>query len=298
VIGRSGRIILLAAAFCAVAATAAWCEVVFLDDGTILIGAIIGTDAGGTRYLAFDREIKVASQDIKRSEKDLKSLEGLPLTVELMDGSVLRGTIADYDPEIGLFLDISFGVLTVPNQSIKSIVDPARRLRFSGPPFMARAGASWYFPILDSAAGFGSSIALDAAAHWSLPYFRGLTVGLDARYSFADFLAVDTVQYSFASLQPEIGYSILFFRTNEDWTRMLMPFLSIGAGPVYVNLSDPSAYPSQLGELCLGFVFKLGLDIEIYQGWGLRLQGRGDLYLQQESPFVSISAGLMASYDR
>jgi hypothetical protein len=297
VIGKKAMGLLFWAVFCSAAAPV-WSDVIFLDDGTLLIGTIIGTDAGGTRYSAFEREIKVPSQDIRRSEKDLKSIEGLPLTVELMDGSVLRGTIADYDPEIGLFLDISFGVLTVPNQSIRAIVDPARRLRFSGPPFMARAGISGYFPVFASAVGFGPSIALDMTACVALPFFRGLTAGLDVRYSFADFLVVDTVEYSFVSLQPEIGYNLLYFRTNEDFTRMLMPFASIGAGPVYVSQSDPSGYPSQMGELCLGIVLKIGVDIEIYQGWGLRLQERNDIYLQQGSPFVSVSIGFMIAYDR
>jgi len=270
----------------------------FLDDGTILIGTIIGTDSGGTRYLAFEREIKIASQAILRTEKDIKTLEGLPLTVELMDGSILHGTIADYDPEIGLFLDISFGVLTVPNQSIKSIVDPEWRIRYSGSPFLARAGISVYFPILDSAAGFGPSIAIDFAAEWSVPLLRGLTAGFDARYSFADFLLVEASEYSFISVQPEASYRILSLRTREDWLRLFSPFVSIGAGPVYISLTDSTGFLSNMGELSLGFNAKIGLDMELFQGWGIRLQGRTDLYLQQGSPFIQLSVGLMATYDR
>jgi len=191
-----------------------------------------------------------------------------------------------------------FGVLTVPLQSIKEITDPARRVRYAGTPLLVRAGASYYFPLLDAAAGFGPSIAIDLAAEWSIPLLRGLTAGFDARYSFADFLAVDTVQYSFISVEPEASYRMLFLRTRTDWIRNLSPFISAGAGPVYVNLVDPAGYPGQIGELSLGFNVKLGLDVDLYNGWGFRLQGRSDLYLQQGRPFLSLSFGLMASYDR
>jgi small nuclear ribonucleoprotein (snRNP)-like protein len=275
-----------------------WSEIVFMDDGTIYIGSIIGAESGGMRYLAYGREESLRSDAIQRTEKDLKVLEGLPVTVELMDGSLLRGTIADFDAEIGLFLDIAFGVLTIPNQSIKSIVDPARRVRYAGTPFLVRGGASFYFPILDAASRFGPSIAVDLDAEWSVPILRGLFAGFDARYSFADFIPVATAQYGFTSVAPEVSYRFLFLRTREDFLRSLTPFVSVGMGPVYVSLVDTTAYPPVMGELSLGINAKLGLDIDFWEGLGIRLQGRGDLYIQQGSPFISLSAGLMVSYDR
>lgn len=273
-----------------------WSDVVFMDDGAIIIGSVLGAESGVMRYQAYGREVRLQSRDIWRTENDIKALSALPVTVELMDGSLLRGTVADYDPDVGLFLDITFGVLTIPNQSIKSIVDPARRVRYAGTPFLVRAGASYYFPILGDASMFGPSFAIDLAAEWSIP-LRGLSVGFDARYSFADFLPSGTVHYSFMSVEPELSYRMLFLRTRDDWLSALTPFISTGAGAMYVNLVDPSGYPNNTGELCLGFNAKLGLDIDFFKGWGLRLQGRGDLYLQQGSPFISLSAGLMASYD-
>jgi len=275
-----------------------WSDVVFSDDGAIFIGTIIRPEPGGMRYLAYGREVLLPSGSIQRSESDLKVLQGLPLTVELMDGSVLRGTVADFDPEIGLFLDISFGVLTVPLQSIKAVTDPVKRVRYAGSPFIARAGASCYFPILSAASSFGPSLGVDVAAEWSIALLRGLSAGFDARYAFADFLPSSTVQYSFLSVAPEASYRMLFLRTRADWLRNLTPFVSAGVGPVYVNLADPGGYPSQMGELSLGVNLKLGLDIDLFKGVGLRFQGRSDLYLQQGSPFVLLSLGIMASYDR
>jgi len=292
------RAFLVAAVLGAAISVPLWSDVVFTDDGTILIGTIVRAEPGGMRYLAYGRETVLPSGRIQRSEGDLKALEGMPLTVELMDGSSLRGTFADFDPEIGLFLDISFGVLTVPIQSIKAVVDPVKRLRYAGSPFIARAGASYYFPVLGAASSFGPSLGIDVAAEWSVPLLRGLTAGFDARYSFADYLTSDTAHYSFASVVPEASYRMLFLRTRADWLRNMTPFVSAGVGPVYVNLTDPGGSPSQMGELDLALNVKLGLDLDFFKGIGLRLQGRGDLYFQQGGPFILISAGLMASYDR
>jgi hypothetical protein len=288
----------IVAALILTATSPLWSETIFIDDGAILIGSIIGAEAGQVRYLAYGREVKVQSDRIQRTEKDLKALENLTVTVELMDSSLLKGTVSDYDSEIGLFLDIDFGVLTIPNQSIKAIVDPARRVRYAGTPFIARAGASCYFPILDGAALFGPSVAIDTAAEWSIPFLRGLYAGFDARYSFAAFLPAATAQYSFVSVEPEASYRMLFLRTREDFLRSLTPFISAGIGPVYVGLVDPTTYPSTMGELNLGMNVKLGLDVDFWEGLGARIQGRGDLYFQQGSPFISLSVGLMISYDR
>ncbi len=286
------------AALCSAVAASGWSDVLFLDDGTIIIGTIIGTDSEGARYLAYEREIKLASKNIRRSEADLKVLEGLPLVVELMDGSILRGAIADYDPEIGVFLDISFGVLTVPNQSIKSIVDPARRLRYAGSSFLARAGASLYLPILDSAKRFGPDFSIDLAAEWAIPFVRGLTAGFDARYSFVDFKSTGNAEYSFISVSPEVSYRLLSLHTREDWLNSFVPFVSVGAGPVYISSEDSTGSFSHLAELDFGLNAKIGLDIELSQGWGIRAQGRSDLYFQDGDPFISLSVGLLASYDR
>jgi hypothetical protein len=294
----------IAKAFLAVAALGMatafplWSDVVFTDDGAILIGSIVRPEPGGLRFLAYGREYSLPSANIQRSESDIKVLDGVPLTVELMDGLVLRGVFADYDPDIGLFLDISFGVLTIPIPSIKSVTDPVRRLRYAGSPFFARVGGAYYFPVFDAASSFGPSFGIDVAAEWSVPFLRGLSAGFDARYAFADYLPSAAAHYTFISAQPEASYRMLFLRTRSDWLSNLTPFVSAGMGPVYVSLADDSQSPPQMGELDLGLNLKLGLDIDVFKGFGLRLQGRGDLYFQQGGPFVLFSVGLLASYDR
>jgi hypothetical protein len=290
---RTASILLFSAALC----SAAWSDVLFLKDGTILIGTIVSSGAEGTRYQAFGREVTLLPQDIKKTAADVKALEHVPLTVQLMEGSVLHGTVADYDPEVGLFLDISFGVLTIPVASIKAIMDPTTEVRHSGSSFGIRAGGSWYFPILDAAKSFASSPAIDLSAQWRLPFLLGLTAGFDARYSFSSLVSSGSAKYSFISVEPEVGYRLLVWRNNQNLMRIFTPFVSLGAGAVYVNLSDPSASPEQQGEMNLGFNAKTGLDVELAAGWGLRLQGRADLYLQKKSPFLSLSAGLMATFD-
>lgn len=268
-------------------------EVVFNEDGTILIGTIVKSEEGRSTYQSFGREIVVESSRIIRSEASAESLIELPVTVTLMDGSVLHGTIVDFDPEIGVFLDISFGVLTIPSASIKSLIEPAQNRRYSGSPFSAKLGASWYLPIGALAEDFSSSLRIEGMACYSLPWGRGLAAGLDLSYSFANFTARTDVDYDFIALQPLVSWHYLDWRTKSSFARIFSPFAELGFGPVFIETDDTTGTVDKLGEMSLGAFAKLGCDLDLFKGLGLRAQLRFDAYFQKGAPFMAVSAGIL-----
>jgi hypothetical protein len=272
-------------------------DVFFTDKGAILIGTIVKSATGTTTILDRGNEKSIPSASILRSEPSTDALKDLPVTIELMDGSLIRGKISDFDADIGIFLDISFGVLTIPNQSVKTVIDPAQRRLYAGPPAHALLGASYYFPVFGANADFGPALRAEGSADWALPGLRGANIGFDASYSFTDFIPSDLVDYSFTSLQPTISYRWLDARLRKDFLKILTPFASIGAGPAYVLASQPGTYPERIGELTVGALFKAGVDIDAFKGLGLRVQGRADVFFQQGAPFTTLSVGALFSYD-
>ncbi len=268
-------------------------EVVFTEEGFIFIGTIIQTEQGYSSYQFMDREVRLMASRIIRTEADIDVLTDLPVRVELMDGSILRGTIVDYAPDIGIFLDIDFGVLTIPKASIRSIIEPMQGRRYSGNPFQAKAGASWYFPIGESSGSFGSAIRIEGLGAYSISGIRGLSIGLDFTYSFTNFNAVPSVDYAFITLEPFVSFRYLAWRTKPSIIRILTPFAELGAGALYVRATDPFSVPSMFGELCAGAFIKTGFDFELFKIFSLRAQLRFDSYLQNDKPFLALSAGIL-----
>lgn len=271
-------------------------EVVFTEDGRIVIGTIVKSEEGLSTYQSLGGEVVLESSRIVRSESSAESLTALPVIVELMDGSVLRGKIVDFDPDIGIFLDISFGVLTIPSASVGSIVEPIQNRRYAGSPFGARLGASWYLPVGGLAADFSSALRIEATASYSLPRLRGLAAGLDLSYSFADFTARSDVDYGFIALEPLVSWHYLDWRTKSSFAKVFAPFAELGLGPVYVEVDDTSGTLDKLGEICLGTFAKLGCDLDLFSGFGLRAQARFDAFFQKGQPFMAVSVGILGGF--
>ena len=259
-------------------------EIVFTEQGYIVIGTIVKTEAGYSTYSSMGRVEVLKSSEIIRSESSLEALAGVPVQVELMNGSTLRGTISDFDPDIGLFLDISFGVITVPNASVKAIIEPKQRGRYTGSPAQVRAGASYYYPLGALGEDFSPDLRIEGMAAFSLGAPRGLSAGIDVAYSFAKFIPSAQAAYSFVSAEPMLSYRWLGLRTKSTLAQAFAPFLELGGGAVYVKVDDPSGFPPTLGELNPGAFAALGCDVFIFKELCLRLQGRFDAYSRRGSP--------------
>ncbi|MFA6504624.1 MAG: hypothetical protein WCT14_00930 [Treponemataceae bacterium] len=276
---------------------AVWADVVFLRDGRILIGTIAGTIDGGVTYKVAGETVSVDVNNIVRTERELSALASMPIEVVLKDSSVIRGKIADYDEELGLFVDISFGTLTIPLATIAEVVDPQRRTKYSGAAFQVRAAGGVYSPVLSGADTFGPSWTAQLGASWSLPFMRGLSGGLTVSYSGADYKK-GGVNYAFLSVRPEISYRYLAFRLKDGFSSRFTPIVSLSAGPAYIDVNDSSSTPSRYGQLAAEIGLSAGVELSIAAGISARIEAFVDAYTQKSGPFVTAGALISISYEQ
>ena len=278
------------------AALSANAEVLFLNDGEIIIGDIENQAEGGVAYSAFGRRIVVDVAQVYKTDTKLSVLFERKTSIELRDGTSFQGKVADYDKEIGLFLDIGFGVLTIPTSSLKSVIDPVRRVRYAGAPWQVQAGGSFNAPLLDSSTYFGAFGGFEAGGSWSIPALRGLCAGAELVYALPNYTYSSRLSYSLWSFMPTATYKHLDLRMREDWLGMFVPYASLSAGPAYIAVKDSGASPSSYGNLTFGLKAALGLEFFPLPSYFLRLEARGTTYLQSGTPFYAFGAALLAGY--
>lgn len=294
----SGRRIFLFFVFLASFAVPAIADVLFLTDGKILIGSIIGPVEGGVAYTVFDQRVVLGTGKISRTEKDLKTLAEVNVDIRLKDGSTIRGKVVDFDEEIGLFVDIGFGILTIPIPAVSEIVEEEVRVRYAGSSVQLRAGGGTYFPLFLSAGNFGPSWTSSVGGLVALPFARGLYTGLSFSVSGADYLLSDSVSYLFASVAPEIEFRFLGLSMRKDFLRFFTPYLSLKGGAAYISMTDPSLNPRTDGSLTGFFGLSTGLNLAVAKGFALRLNLFADCIVQETFPFLSTGISLFVCYDK
>jgi small nuclear ribonucleoprotein (snRNP)-like protein len=271
-------------------------EVLFLNDGTILIGTLKGVSVAGAEYEAFGLTVILQPDDFYRDSATLEEIADLPVDVILTDGTLIQGTIADYDPDIGLFIEMSIGMLTLPPTSIGKIIDPARSLLYWGPDAQVRAFGGAYWP---SNGLFGISATAGASIEVKVPWVRGLFAGVSLEYRFLGYQSSDDLSFALYQLTPIIGYRLLLFRTAGGFLSAFVPFASAGFGFTFVSVEDlrEGVYPSSYGGLVGHIGVEAGFEIEIAEGFGATLSGRYSMVFQAGSPFGAIDVLLAASYE-
>ena len=220
------------------------------------------------------------------------------LQVTLRDGSVLQGLIVDFDVDIGLFIDIGFGVLTLPTTAIARIVDPVTVRRYEGASFDAYSFGGVFWPVGPIAAYFGFSWQAGAGAEWAIPLLRGLYGGVQLSLTGLDYLPDATVGYFMAGVKPVVTFKYLGWQTDAGLLGRFVPYASFGAGPVYIAVSDPAAYPSSYGSITFDLTLAAGSYIRIFDGLLARLEGSASLVMQQTTPFISLGVNLAIAYER
>jgi len=104
-----------------------WADIFSLRNGIILVGKIIGLNEGYVEIEVYGTKIKLAVDEILRTESNFSSLKGKTIDIELKDKTIIKGKFQDYDPDIGFLFEIDFGVITVPLTNIKKIEDPLQK---------------------------------------------------------------------------------------------------------------------------------------------------------------------------
>jgi hypothetical protein len=291
------KIIAAALCLCLCRASCAWSELLFIDDGRILFGAIVGASAGKVIYKVDGAELSLKAESILRSETDISAIADMDVEVRLRDASVIEGRISSCDENGDLAIETSFGPQSLPSSIIAAIIDPKAVPGHSGGAMILRAGGGAYAPLFSGSSLFGPSWTTTAGASWALGFAPGLYAGFDVSYAGADYLA-GGLGYSFASLRPELSYRLAPSRGKSSLLGRLTPLLSVSGGPAYVALSGATTTPSSYGNLTAEFGLSAGLEIAIAAGVAARLEGRADAYVQADAPFVTLGGNLSIAYQR
>jgi hypothetical protein len=279
-------------------AGAASADVIRLQDGNIYLGKIVSTQTGAVTLQAFGKTIQVPSAHIVKTEGDFTVLSGQLVEVILMDGSVIRGNIKNYDEEVGLFVELGIGELTIPLGSLRAIEDPKQRTRYRGFPVQAGLTGGIFFPVGTVASSFSSGFVGSLFAEFSLPFLRGLFAGLDGSQYFISYLPRTDLTYSITTATFGPFYRVLELRSSTlPVLRDLVPWVGLGGGIAYVGVKDLATL-SAFGEMDPVYFASAGLDFYIGENVLIRLSTRW-LSLQQATQLLhlpSVEIGVAASF--
>lgn len=272
-------------------------EVVFLRNGDVLIGKITSAGSGTVTIQTFGDERKVPSKDILRSEPGLSDIKDLALQVILKDGTSIRGKLTDFDEEIGLFVDIGFGILALPITAIDKIVDPSVVVHYGG-----------YRHIL----GVSGGVAFPPGGDYGLGYHGALTGELQlARlrelYALASFAWMDPgytgdvgVSLQTWSLLVGIRYKFVAFGEIFPALEILTPYATLAAGGSLVTLFDTRAVAlvDQRGLLTSSLAASVGLEWKLPASLSLRTEGGANFIFQTSGVFIApkVSAGIFIGF--
>jgi hypothetical protein len=271
-------------------------DVIRMEDGTIYLGKVVKAEEGGIMLEAFGKELRVSPSAILRSESDYETLRAQPVEVLLKDGSVIRGKVKDYDTDIGLLVDIDFGALTIPLESLSAIEDPQQRTRFEGFPVQLGLMGGFSAPVGPLGATFGPGFAAWLFAEFNLAFVRGLYVGVEVSQFFVSYLPGGTLSYSITTATAGPIYRLLALRSSPiPVVRDLVPWLGLGAGIAYVGVRD-SAGSLGNGEIDPVGCASIGLDFYAGKRLLIRLAGRWLVLPQTTTALHLPSAGLGAAY--
>jgi hypothetical protein len=272
-------------------------DVVYLKDGTILIAAFKASEGDTMIYVSGGKEKRLPSAVILRSEPSLSSLEAKQVTLELTDKSTVEGLFNDYDEDIGYFIDLSFGTLTVPIEKVSRLVDPRQLRKFEGANVAIGVRGLGYVPLGGDyfSSGFGGGIG----GEFGLPFFRGLFGGVDLDFLQLNNDTLKDFSYMLILLTPKVTYRYLELRAGTGFASRLAPFASLGLGMtmVYIHDKRPGVYPDNYGAFSPHAKIDLGSDFYVRDNMYVRLGGSYLMVFQEDKPFKSVGANLSLYYE-
>jgi hypothetical protein len=271
-------------------------DVIRMEDGTIYIGWVARAEEGGLVLEAFGKELRVSPSAVLGTESGFEALSAQAVEVLLKDGSVIRGKVKDFDADIGLLIDIDFGALTIPLESLSAIEDPQQRARFEGFPVQLGLMGGFSAPVGPLGATFGPGFTAELFAELNLGFMKGLYAGIDISQFFVSYLPGGTLSYSITTATAGPIYRLLALRTSLiPVVRDLVPWAGLGAGIAYVGVRD-SADSTANGEIDPVGCASVGLDFYAGKRLLIRLAGRWLALPQTTTALHLLGVGLGVAY--
>lgn len=278
--------------------TAALGDVIIIKDGSIFLGQIKSADSKGVVIESFGKDTTISQSKIVKSSKDVRDIAGTPVEVLLKDGSIMKGEIQNYDDEIGLLIKADFGILTLKADRIVSIYNSVQKKLYYGPTAHFGITSGMYFPVGGFKKDFMNQPFISLFTEINSGFARGLFVGADFGYLFLRYKPDRNVHYDSFSLKAYAQYRFLDFRTLKSAGRIFVPFVSAGAGMIYITRKDERLLTlltftnKRKNEINALYNASLGLDLCATDNFIIRIHG-GWLGFQQKSSLLnSFTAGL------
>lgn len=274
--------------------TIAMADVIMLHDGNIYLGKITSTDSNGIVIETFGQSLTISQSDIFKSEKNFDSFKDVTTDIILRDGSLIKGKIQNYDEEVGINVNIDFGTITLPVQSIKEISDPVKKKYYNGAPVNIGFTGGYYMPYSGLASDYNSNYNFSIFAEFDSKIIRGLSFGGELSTVLMDY-KVDDSDFSIYTLQPYAIYKFLQLRKEPSFLRLFVPFVSAGMGGAYIVKETSSTEKS---EVDLVGNLKIGIDVNLTESIIARFNTGSEIILQKNTNFnrAYFNAGLMYSF--
>ncbi len=272
-------------------------DVIFLKDGTIVLASYKSSSGDTMTYTIGEKEVSFSSGEILRSESTLASLIGKQINIELVDKTVIEGAFTDYDTDIGYFIDLSFGTLTIPVERVVRMIDPVQAKRYQGSA--VAIGLRGLYLTAVGSDNFKSMYGGGVSAEFGLPFMRGLFAGVGLDFAKLETDGLDDLSYLLIQITPNLTYRYLEFRSGQGALSRFVPFASLGGGMTVIYVRDlrDGVYPDSYGALSPHLRAEIGTDLYLTESTYLRLGGVWTTVLQDGDAFSAAGASLACYYE-
>ncbi len=271
-------------------------DTVVLSDGEVLFGSVERTGPGEAVVRPLGGDETRLVHGVAKIDAGLDPLLGNALEFTLKDDSVLRGKLVDVDEELGVFADISFGVLRLPFGAIKRtlIYDD---FRASERGVSATLGLSALGAI--GSDSFGLSFAPRLGLESSLPGSDALGVGEAIDYFAMSYRLSDEVNYGIANLTAYLRVKLLPLFGRSESKSIFSPYVELGGGLGFIAVADYRADAQNENYGTINAQARAAIGIRgVRLSPRLSLGARCDLcaVFQRSRPFWLLGGGLALRY--
>jgi hypothetical protein len=273
-------------------------DVIRLADGKIYLGKVVGGEAGIVVVEQGGDKKVVQKSDIIKTEKDSSALKKQTVDIHLKDGSILSGTIKDFDADVGVLLDIDFGSLTLPFESINFISDPVRKNYFNGSAAKIDLTGGYYFALGGAPGTFSDNFNVTLSAEINPNLVRGVFTGVSVSYINLYYIPNTALSYTVVNAQLYLSYRFLQLRSTDSFLNRFVPYLSAGAGAAYVNTYDSrSGFSSSAqNEVDFSFSGTIGIDFFIVDNFIVKVNGTWVSLVQATSLFNTLAVNIGVAF--